>query len=157
MSNANAIRSAVEREILRRMSLRKGALRKRVLDAIMEELDTFISGIIDIIVKTLINAITSAAKEATKEVNLQQSVFSAAYAEDVLKLQTELNKLYNLTEEDPKYQVYWMLRDFRPSWVRVEYISKTLGIPLDAVRSYLLIFARKGLVEVRGNEARIPG
>jgi len=66
----------------------------------------------------------------------------------------EINRLYNLTEDDPRYQPYYVLRDEAPNWVSYVHISNLTGIPISRVKKILKEFEMRGLVEMRENEAR---
>jgi hypothetical protein len=66
----------------------------------------------------------------------------------------ELNRLYNLTESDPKYQAYHVLRDLAPNWVDMAHIGRSLGMPAVRAKRLLEEFAANGLIEIDGNRAR---
>jgi len=66
----------------------------------------------------------------------------------------EINRLYNLTEQDPKYQAYHVLRDLAPNWVEISHVARSLGLPSQRIRRFLEEFAESGLVEVKGTKAR---
>lgn len=66
----------------------------------------------------------------------------------------ELNRIYNLTEDDPTYQPYYVLRDEAPNWVSIKQISDLTGIPIVKVRKILEKFERRGLIEVKNDHAR---
>lgn len=66
----------------------------------------------------------------------------------------EINRLYNLTEDDPKYQAYYVLRDEAPNWVSYVHISNLTGIPISTVKKILKDFEMRGLIETRDKEAR---
>ena len=76
------------------------------------------------------------------------------YIEKVRSQEEEINRLYNLTEDDPRYQPYYVLRDEAPSWVSFSYISNLTGIPTSKVKKILKEFELRGLVEVKGEQAR---
>lgn len=77
-----------------------------------------------------------------------------AYMEKVRSQEEEINRLYNLTEDDPRYQPYYVLRDEAPSWVSFSYISNLTGIPTSKVKKILKEFELRGLVEIKGEQAR---
>ena len=66
----------------------------------------------------------------------------------------ELNRLYNLTEGDPKYQAYHVLRDLSPNWVDITQVGRSLGIPAVRAKRLLKEFVAIGLVEIDGKRAR---
>jgi hypothetical protein len=66
----------------------------------------------------------------------------------------ELNRLYNLTESDPKYQAYHVLRDLSPNWVDMSHVGHSLGMPTVRVKRLLEEFEAAGLVEIDGEKAR---
>lgn len=66
----------------------------------------------------------------------------------------ELNRLYNLTESDPKYQAYHVLRDLSPNWVDMSHVGHSLGMPTVRVKRLLEDFQAAGLVEIEGEKAR---
>jgi DNA-binding IclR family transcriptional regulator len=66
----------------------------------------------------------------------------------------ELNRLYNLTESDPKYQAYHVLRDLSPNWVEMSHVGHGLGLPTARVKRLLEEFQAAGLVEIEGEKAR---
>lgn len=66
----------------------------------------------------------------------------------------ELNRLYNLTESDPKYQAYHVLRDLSPNWVDMSHVGHSLGMPTVRVKRLLEEFQAVGLVEIEGEKAR---
>jgi hypothetical protein len=66
----------------------------------------------------------------------------------------ELNRLYNLTESDPKYQAYHVLRDLSPNWVDMSHVGHSLGMPTVRAKRLLEEFQAVGLVEIEGDKAR---
>jgi len=66
----------------------------------------------------------------------------------------ELNRLYNLTEGDPKYQAYHVLRDLAPNWVDIAHVGRSLGMPAVRARRLLEEFETNGLIEIDGQRAR---
>jgi hypothetical protein len=66
----------------------------------------------------------------------------------------ELNRLYNLTESDPKYQAYHVLRDLSPNWVDMSHVGHSLGMPTARVKRLLEQFQAAGLVDIEGEKAR---
>jgi hypothetical protein len=66
----------------------------------------------------------------------------------------ELNRLYNLTETDPKYQAYHVLRDLAPNWVDIAHVGRSLGMPAVRAKRLLEEFEANGLIEIDGLRAR---
>jgi len=162
------VRRAIEEEFERNITMYIPSIRRRILDVFTDEFKSFFDVLKNAIIKAAMEAVSGKPVEGTspppegseEELKERVSILSnqvKSLQMEVSRLQEEINRLYNLTEEDPKYQVYWLLRDFQPAWVRVEYISQTLNIPVDKVREFLDKFAKRGLVEIRGNEAKLLG
>ncbi len=76
------------------------------------------------------------------------------YVKRVQMQEEELNRIYNLTEDDPTYQPYYVLRDEAPNWVSIKQISDLTGIPIVKVKKILEKFERRGLIEVKNDQAR---
>ncbi|MCD6515460.1 MAG: hypothetical protein J7L07_11090 [Candidatus Odinarchaeota archaeon] len=76
------------------------------------------------------------------------------YIKRVQMQEEELNRLYNLTEDDPTYQPYYVLRDEAPNWVSIRNISDLTGIPISKVKKILENFERRGLIEIKNDQAR---
>lgn len=162
------IRRAIEEEFERNVAMYIPSIRRRILDAFTDEFKSFFDILKNAVIKAAEETISgkpvegeAAPPEGSEEEVRERVVILSnqvkSLQSEVSRLQEEINRLYNLTEEDPKYQVYWLLRDFQPAWVRVEYISQTLNLPVDKVREFLDKFVKRGLVEVRGNEAKLLG
>ena len=66
----------------------------------------------------------------------------------------ELNRLYNLTENDPKYQAYHVVRDLAPNWVDIKHVGRSLGMPAVRAKRLLEEFEANGLVEIDGDRVR---
>jgi hypothetical protein len=73
---------------------------------------------------------------------------------EIASLREEINRLYNLTEREPRFQAFWVLRDAYPSWVQVVKIARTLNTDPMQVHDDLKIFEEIGLVEIKGGDAR---
>jgi len=162
------IRRAIEEEFERNIAMYIPSIRRRILDAFTDEFTSFFDVLKNAVIRAAEEALsgktvegeTAPPEESEEEMKERITILSnqlKSLQSEVSRLQEEINRLYNLTEEDPKYQVYWLLRDFQPAWVRVEYISQTLNLPVDKVREFLDKFVKRGLVEIRGNEAKLLG
>ena len=162
------VRRVIEEEFERNITMYIPSIRRRILDVFTDEFKSFFDVLKNAVIKAATEALSGKLAEGTspppegseEELKERVTILSnqvKSLQTEVSRLQEEINRLYNLTEEDPKYQVYWLLRDFQPAWVRVEYISQTLNIPVGKVREFLDKFVKRGLVEVRGNEAKLLG
>jgi chemotaxis protein histidine kinase CheA len=109
--------------------------------------------------KTASESGASAAPQLVQEAD-QKAAFTELHQEvESLKTQLqvreeELNRLYNLTESDPKYQAYHVIRDLAPNWVDVAHVGRSLGIPAVRAKRLLEEFEANGLVEIDGKRAR---
>jgi hypothetical protein len=72
----------------------------------------------------------------------------------IASLREEVNRLYNLTEREPRFQPFWILRDAHPNSVAITKIARTLNAAPTDVLENLRIFERLGLIEIKGGEAR---
>lgn len=162
------VKRAIEEEFERNIAMYIPSIRRRILDVFTDEFKSFFDILKNAVVKVAMEAVSGKPVEgispppegSEEELRERVTILSnqvRSLQTEVSRLQEEINRLYNLTEEDPKYQVYWLLRDFQPAWVRIEYISQTLNIPVDRVREFLDKFVKRGLIEVRGNEAKLLG
>ena len=66
----------------------------------------------------------------------------------------ELNRLYNLTESDLKYRVYYVVRDEAPNWVDFTDIYRFVALPASDIRKHLKDFQMRGLIEIKDARAR---
>jgi hypothetical protein len=73
---------------------------------------------------------------------------------EIASLREEVNRLYNLTEREPRFQPFWILRDAYPSSIHVTKIARTLNATPNEVLENLKIFERIGLIEIKEGEAR---
>jgi hypothetical protein len=73
---------------------------------------------------------------------------------EIASLREEVNRLYNLTEREPRFQAFWVLRDAYPSSLHITKIARTLNATPSEVLENLKIFERLGLIEIREGEAR---
>lgn len=73
---------------------------------------------------------------------------------EIASLREEINRLYNLTEREPRFQPFWILRDAYPSWLQITKIARTLGATPSDLHEKLRTFENLGLVEIREGEAR---
>jgi hypothetical protein len=73
---------------------------------------------------------------------------------EIASLREEINRLYNLTEREPRFQAFWILRDAYPSSVHITKIARTLNATSSEVLGNLKIFERLGLIEIKEGEAR---
>jgi hypothetical protein len=73
---------------------------------------------------------------------------------EIASLREEVNRLYNLTEREPRFQAFWILRDAYPSSVHITKIARTLNAMSSEVLENLKIFERLGLIEIKEGEAR---
>jgi len=69
-------------------------------------------------------------------------------------LQEEVNRLYNLTEKTPSFQIYWHLRDVYPAWASIKQIANLIGMPSVRIIKELKNYYERGLVELDGDKAR---
>ena len=67
----------------------------------------------------------------------------------------EVNRLYNLTESDPKFRIYYIVRDASPEWINFEDIYRYTSLPASKVRKHLETFRLRGLLDIEGNRARV--
>jgi hypothetical protein len=73
---------------------------------------------------------------------------------EIASLREEVNRLYNLTEREPRFQAFWILRDAYPSSLHITKIARTLNATPSEVLENLKIFERIGLIEIKEGEAR---
>lgn len=73
---------------------------------------------------------------------------------EIASLREEINRLYNLTEREPRFQAFWVLRDAYPNFIQITKIAQTLSSTPINVHENLKVFESIGLVEVKGGEAR---
>jgi hypothetical protein len=73
---------------------------------------------------------------------------------EIASLREEVNRLYNLTEREPRFQPFWILRDAHPDSVPITKIARTLNATPSEVLEDLKIFERLGLIEIKEGEAR---
>ena len=66
----------------------------------------------------------------------------------------ELNRLYNLTESDLKYRVYYVVRDEAPNWVDFTDIYRFVSLPASDIRKHLKDFQMRGLIEIKDAKVR---
>jgi hypothetical protein len=73
---------------------------------------------------------------------------------EIASLREEVNRLYNLTEREPRFQAFWILRDAYPNSLHITKIARTLSATSGEVLENLKIFESLGLVEIKEGEAR---
>lgn len=73
---------------------------------------------------------------------------------EIASLREEVNRLYNLTEREPRFQPFWILRDAYPDSVHITKIARTLNAAPTEVLENLKVFESLGLIEIRNGEAR---
>ncbi len=73
---------------------------------------------------------------------------------EIASLREEINRLYNLTEREPRFQAFWILRDAYPSSLHITKVARTLNATPGEVLENLKIFQRLGLIEIKEGEAR---
>jgi hypothetical protein len=73
---------------------------------------------------------------------------------EIASLREEINRLYNLTEREPRFQAFWVLRDAYPNWVQIVKIARTLNADPTQVHEDLRIFEEIGVVEIKAGDAR---
>jgi hypothetical protein len=73
---------------------------------------------------------------------------------EIASLREEVNRLYNLTEREPRFQAFWVLRDAYPSSLHITKMARTLNATPSEVLENLKIFERLGLIEIKEGEAR---
>jgi outer membrane murein-binding lipoprotein Lpp len=73
---------------------------------------------------------------------------------EIASLREEVNRLYNLTEREPRFQPFWILRDAYPSSVQIMKIARMLNAAPAEVLENLKIFEQLGLAEIEKGEAR---
>jgi len=93
--------------------------------------------------KSFPSTLTSAASESDYEKD-----------KEIASLREEVNRLYNLTEREPRFQPFWILRDAYPDSVHVTKIARTLNATPTEVLENLKVFESLGLIEIRNGEAR---
>jgi predicted Rossmann fold nucleotide-binding protein DprA/Smf involved in DNA uptake len=73
---------------------------------------------------------------------------------EITSLREEVNRLYNLTEREPRFQPFWILRDAYPDSVHITKMARQLNVTPSEVLENLKIFERLGLIEIKEGEAR---
>jgi hypothetical protein len=73
---------------------------------------------------------------------------------EIASLREEINRLYNLTEREPRFQPFWILRDAYPNSVQITKIARMLNAAPGEVLENLRIFEQLGLAEIKEGEAR---
>ncbi|GAG81102.1 unnamed protein product, partial [marine sediment metagenome] len=73
---------------------------------------------------------------------------------DIGTREEEVNRLYNLTESDPKYRIYYIVRDAAPEWIAFEDIYKYTSLPSKQVNKQLEQFYLRGLIQLEDKRAR---
>ena len=66
----------------------------------------------------------------------------------------EVNRLYNLTETEPKYRIYYIIRDAAPNWVPFEEIYRYSTLKPTLVRQYLEEFEERNLISLKNKQAK---
>lgn len=82
------------------------------------------------------------------------SIGSGQKDSEIASLREEINRLYNLTEREPRFQPFWILRDAYPSWLQITKMARTLNETPSNVHENLKTFEQLGLVEIKEGEAR---
>ncbi|MHA1840096.1 MAG: hypothetical protein ACTSYO_09110 [Candidatus Ranarchaeia archaeon] len=89
---------------------------------------------------------------------MRQSEEAKTLAEDakyqIKALETEIEKLIRLTEDEPQYKVFWLLREMAPNWGTIKQLAETVGIPSVMVKRHLQRYENLGLVELKDEKAR---
>jgi hypothetical protein len=98
--------------------------------------------------------------QLTKNLGLIQTELEATktrlsdYTSKMRTREEEVNRLYNLTESDPKYRIYYIVRDAAPEWIAYEDIYKYTPLPSKQVNKQLELFHLRGLIQLENKRAR---
>ena len=150
----------------------KGLLQKDLMHDTIElfnEKMTELEGIIDRLKSVSTHEITSEQPAISQQRILRKSIPNSLWREtcestddkddddkdkEIASLREEVNRLYNLTEREPRFQPFWILRDAHPESVPITKMARTLNLTPGQVLESLRIFEQLGLVEIKEGEAR---
>jgi len=89
------------------------------------------------------------------DAQLEETIIKLRDMESLLRnREEEVNRLYNLTESDTKYRIYYIIRDAAPNWVPFDEIYRFSPLKPTLIRQYLEEFAERNLIALKNKQAK---
>ena len=138
------------------LQLNKKALRMELeLKSKQDEIDRVRNQLLELKKTVSVDKVELSRKFERTKTKLEETTLKLKDMESLLRnREEEINRLYNLTETDTKYRIYYIIRDAAPNWVPFDEIYRFSSLKPTLIREYLEEFAERNLIVLKNKQAK---